>query len=1034
MSISQRIVNRPVLVVVLFAVLLIVGIYSMNSIPLDLMPSVSPPYITVSTTYTGAAPETMEISVTKILEASLAKVQGVKSMTSISTDSSSSITLEFDYAKNLDVAVSDIRDKIDAVRNNLPTDALSPTVTKIDPNSRPIIRMAVRGNRSPEELRKLAEDTIEPNFTQVDGVATVSARGGRTAIIRVDVSQNRLEAYGITTQSIVSALATQNAEFGAGTLTDGNVEYTLQPSGAFSDVNSDIANAQIATKNGIPIRLKDVAKVYQGYEDATTSVYINGQSGVYLGIMKQTDANTVAVANGVYAKMKSMQAVLPSDIKLEIVNDDSTQIRSTIHDLIEAIVEGAILTMLFVFLFLRSLKSTIIIGLAIPIAVLITLLAVYFSGFTLNMMTMTGLLVSIGNIVDSSIVILDNTTRYRERGAKPKIAAILGSQEMMVAITAGILASLSVFVPIVIFANTLGMLGIMFKQMIFTIIISHIVSWCVAVFLVPVLASHYLPLSTREEKPLKNPIAIAVDKAIGRVIDSLGDAYKGALKAAISHRTVTVGAVLVILAASLLYFMPRLTIIFSPPITSNSVSLSITMPLGTPFDKTQKVVNDFADISKNELKGVQNIIGTTGTSGTYSSATSDNSGSLTISLPERSKRIDSDIAVQNKLRKHFKDYPSAIFAFQQSNRMGTRQDIDVTLSSTNYAGLSKVGREVLALIKAKVSGVTEPSSDYDDTLPRLDIQIDRPKAASFGISVQTIATEIRDAFEGEESTVYREGGDDYDVIVRLQPEDRTSVVDLNRLFMLSSGGQKVALSSIAKITKDAGPQQINRTSQIRTIDITGNLAPGYQANKVEDQIRQLIATNIAVPSDVYVSYTGSWTEVSSTSNTFLVIIVLAILLVFCVMAGQYESFKDPIINLCTIPLMLIGVLAAYALAGQTISMFTLVGIVMLVGIVVNNGILLVDYMNLLRGRGVSLMDACLQGGASRFRPVVMTAGATILGVVPMAFFPSDSSTITQPIGLAVVGGLASATFITLLLIPVIYYLLNVGKARKEDTL
>jgi hydrophobic/amphiphilic exporter-1 (mainly G- bacteria), HAE1 family len=1034
MTLSQRVVNRPVLILVLFALVLVVAVYTIPSIPLALMPSSDMPRMMVTTTYTGAAPETVEKTVTKVLESSLSNVQGIKSMTSTSSDGFSMISLEFEYGKDMDKASNDIRDKIEQVSDDLPDDALAPTIMKMDANSQPVIRVAIRGNRSSEELKRLAEDSISPKFEQTEGVSSVSVLGGKTNVVRVDVSQNRLEAYGVTITAITSALATQNVELGAGKVTERHTEYTVRITGAFSNVDDDIANALVATRDGVPVRLKDVATVYSGTAEADTSVFINGESGIYLSVMKQSSKNTVTVCNGIYAAMKGLKSSIPSDVELVTIDDSSEQIRSTIADLIKAIAEGAILTMLFVFVFLRSWKSTIIIGFAIPICVAATLMAMYFSGFSLNMMTMTGLLISIGNIVDSSIVILDNTFKYRERGAKPTVAAVLGSQEMMVAITAGILASLSVFLPIVLFADKLGMIGIMFKDMIFTIIISHIVSWVVAVFLVPVLASKYLPLTTREERPLKSRIGAALDRGIERAIDGLIAAYKRGLSACLEHRLVTVGAIAILLAGSLFYFLPRLTIVFSPPMSQNSVTLSITMPLGTEFSATEAVVKAFAAISQDELKGVKNVIATTGSSGGFSMSSSSNSGSLTIALPDKVSDGDSSMAVQEKLRKHFDDYPSAEFAFSTGFRMGTRSDIDLTITSTDYAAMGKTAKEIMALLKAEVPEVLEPESDYSDGLPQVEVAIDRERAAQFGISVQTIASEIRGAVKGNTATVYREGGTEYDVIVRLQSSDRKNVTDLERVFVLSSSGAKVPLSNLATVTKGLGPVQINRTSQARTINITANLASGAQANVVEAKIRRLVETKMTIPSDVYLSYQGSWSEITETGGTFGIIIVMAILLVFCVMAGQYESFKDPIINLFTIPLMLIGVLAIYALMGQNLSMFTLVGIVMLTGIVVNNGILLVDYTNLLRGRGAGLMEACLEGGASRFRPVVMTAGATILGVLPLAFFPSSSSSMTQPIGLAVVGGLTSATFITLLLIPVIYYLVNKRQARKEGTL
>jgi HAE1 family hydrophobic/amphiphilic exporter-1 len=1034
MSLAQRVVKRPILIIVLFALVLIVSLYSLSSVALALIPDVTIPMVMVNTTYTGASPEVVEKTVTKILEGSLAKVQGVIKLTSTSSDGSSAITLKFNYGADIDQKANDIRDKIDAVRDALPSEANSPTVQKLDPNSMPIMKIAVKGERSAEELKKIGEDTLESQLEQIEGVSTAAVTGGRTEVVRVDASRERLEAYGLTLGTVASALAAQNIELGGGKISEGTTEYTVRTTGAFSDIGSDIGKAVVATRNGVPIRLGDVAEVSDGYADIESAVYVNGEQGVYISIYKQTGSNTVTVANGVNKKLKSLEEILPGDIKLEVIDDSSMQVRSTVADLIKAILEGAILTMIFVFLFLRSFKSTIIVAIAMPISVLATVLALYFAGLSLNMMTMAGLLVSIGNIVDSSIVILDNTFKYRERGAKPDVAAVLGSQEMIVAISAGILASLSVFLPIVLFGNQLGMMGIMFKPMIFTIIISHIVSWLVAVFLVPVLASHFLPLTTRRERPLRSRALIAVDQAIGGAIDGLTRAYRRLLVAALRHRLATIAVVAALIAGSIFYFLPRLTIVFSPSMSDSSVTLSVEMPLGTTFDATEKVVDEMADTARKELRDVSNVIGTTGSGGGWSSTSSSNKGSITVSLAEGKYDIANYSKVQNALRSHFKEYPSATFAFSNGNRMQENSDIDITLSSTDYSGLSKTGKDILALIKAEVPEVLEPRSDSEDGLPQIEVAIDRQKAYSFGISVSTIATEIRDAVKGYAATTYQKGGDQLDVTVRLREEDRRKVLDLNRIFVLGSSGQKVPLANFAELKKGVGPVEIHRTTQQRSVEITGNLAPGKQANTVEAKIKSLIEAKLSVPSDVYAHYEGSWSEVVEMASVFGLIVILALLLVFCVMAGQYESFKDPLINMFTIPLMLIGVLAAYSLKGQNLSMFTLVGVVMLIGIVVNNGILLVDYTNLLRGRGMGLMEACIQAGASRFRPVVMTAGATILGEVPMAFFESNSSSMTQPIGLAVIGGLTSATFITLILIPVIYYLINKRQARREGTL
>jgi HAE1 family hydrophobic/amphiphilic exporter-1 len=1035
MTFAQRIIDRPIAVTIVYSLILILAVFSIQLIPLELIPSISPPYVMVNTTYSGAGPETVEKSVTKVLESGISSVQGVKEMTSTSSDGSSMIVLEFSYGKDIDKAANDVRDKIDGVRDYLPSDASSPSIFKLDPNSMPILRIALRGNRSSDELKKIAEDTVEPKLEGTEGISSVSIMGGREEAVCVDISQNRLEAYDLTIQAIATALATQNVELGAGKVVEGNTEYTIRTTGAFSSVDEDISNAQIATRNGVPVRLKDVARVYSGYKDISTSVYINGAPGVYLSVMKQSGTNTVKVANSVYKAMEQLNAMLPSDVKLVIVEDTSTQVRTTLNDLVKSILEGAALTLLFVLFFLRSFRSMILVGITMMLAIMVTILSMYVCGFSLNMMTMAGLLVSLGSIVDSSIVVIDSISVYRERGTKVRMSAILGTQEVATAVMAGAFTSVGVFFPIIFFKNQLGMMGIIFQDMIFTIIISNLVCLIVAVTLVPVLASRYLPVVTRKEKPLTNPVLAAIDSWIERGIDAVNRAYRRLLSACLRRRKTTMAIILAAIVGSVLFFLPRLTIVFAPSMEDNSVTLSITMPLGTRFEDTQEVVDAFADIAQRELKGVENIVATTGSGGGFSMSSSSYKASLMVSLPDDlSKRVDDSKAIKAKLRAHFKDYPSASFRFQEGNRMSTRSDIDVTLTSTNYEGVDKAAADILALIKSDMPEILEAQSDTEEGLPQIEVQVDRVRAASFGISVSSIATEIRDAAKGYASTVYRKGGNEYDVWVRLQASDRTKALDLDRIFVLSSGGERIPLSSLATLSKGTGPVTLHRTNQSRTIDITGSLAAGQQANRVEAKLQSLIKAKIAMPADVYVSYTGTWSELSDMLKTIVMIVCLALLLIFGIMAAQYESLKDPLINMTTVPVMIIGVLAAYYLKGQNLSMFTMIGIIMLIGIVTNNGLLLVDCTNLLRDRGAKLMDACIEGGASRFRPVLMTAGATIVGEIPMAFMGTENADLTQPIGLAVLGGMVTATFITLLVVPVTYYIVNHRGAKKAGTL
>jgi hydrophobic/amphiphilic exporter-1 (mainly G- bacteria), HAE1 family len=1033
-SLPQKIVARPILITVVFALVIVVGLFVLNSVPIDLFPANESLIVMVRTTWTGNGPETVENLVTRVLERSLSGVQGLSAMTSNSSEGSSFIRMEFAYGTNLDAAVNSIRDKLDSVRRSLPDDVDAPTINRFDSSSFPIMRLVMRGARTVEELREIADQLVQPRLEQAAGVASVGVSGGRAAIVRADISQNRLEAYGLTISGIATALAAQNVQLGAGSMAEGGVTYTLKTTGDFRSVD-EIAGAVIASRNGRGIRLADVAEVSRGWEDQTSFVEINGESGVSISVRKESGSNSVKVADAVYAKMGELQRILPPGVSLEILSDDTTLIRSTIRDLLVSALEGAGLAMAFVFIFIRSIRPTIVIGLSIPISLVVTMLAMYFAGITLNMMTLTGLILGVGMIIDSSIVILDNIQQYRDRGAKATVASVLGTKEMLAPISASNLTTIVVFVPMLMYSRQIGMIGIMFRGAIFTIVISLVASWIVAVFLVPVLSSRYLPVVTRAEHPIRSRLLRAVDTGFARALDGLNRGYRAALTAALNHRAATILIVLALLALSLA-FTPRMNIVFAPPMTDDSITVSAALPLGTTLEETRDVIEQLAAAAQTEVRGIKNMIVTAGeSSGFRFGADSSNAGSINITMRDEGEKPDSAMVVREKLRAHFADYPQATFAFSEGRfRIGRRGDIDIAVRSTDFALVMATAKGIRGLIRQKVPQALEPTLDTEEGLPQIGITINRERAYGYGLTVAQIAREIRANVYGTTATTYHEGGKDYDVVLRLVQTDRQKMPDLERIFVVSPSGARIPLADVARLEKGTGPVSISRENQARAVHVRASLAGNVRADAVEASIRKAIAENLVVDENASLEYMGSWSEVSSTSRTFLLVLVLAILLVFGVMAGQYESFRDPLINLFTIPLMAIGVILVHAVTKNAFSMFTLVGLVMLVGIVVNNGIILVDYINLLRKRGVPLKQACIEGGANRLRPVLMTAISAILGVVPMALFPSENASIMQPIGLAVMGGLASSTFITLLIIPVLYSLFNRNgepKRRKE---
>ncbi len=1026
MSITKTTLRHPVLTLIVFVLLGIMGLFTLKNVSISLMPDVDYPYLNINTTYQNAGPESVEKSVTKLLESQLVSVTGLKKITSTSSEGRSSISLEFNYGTNLDIATNNVRDKIDRVVRSLPDDAGTPSIFKMDSNSMPIMRIAVNGNRDRNELREIADNTITDLIEQTDGVAEASVYGGRDKIVRVDLSQNRLSAYGITITEVSSALSRQNLELGGGKITEGFYDYTIRTTGEFASVEQ-INSTVITTRNGYIVRLADIGKAYLGYRDKSNEVLINGQPGVYISVTKQSGKNSVTVANAVYKKLDEIQEILPGDMSMQIVWDTTDSIRDTINTLLESAMQGLVLAVLILFLFLKNFKSTIIIAISIPLSIIITMLCMNFAGLTLNMMTLTGLILGVGMIVDASIVMIENIYVYRSRGAKPLVSAELGSSEMVMSVTSGNLTTICVFVPFLFYMKELGMMGQMFKGIIFTVVIALMSSLFVAIFLVPVLAGKFLPLSNRKEKPVKSKILKKLYALLDVPMNALTAVYKKALDAALNHRAITVTVCAVTLITALA-FIPTMTINMMPNGRDDSVSLNVNLPIGTTLDSTAAVMAELEEICKKEIKGYTTIITSIGTGSRNATAYR---GTIQIQLPKSEEQIDKAEDIQRKLRAHFNDFAGARFSFSQGFRgQMTGSDIVIKLRSDDLDSAIKYAGKIRDVMDG-ISDLGEPSVDTEEGVPEIEVEIDRDRAYSFGVDVTTVAREINYAINGVTATTYRKAGKEYSVVLMYEGGDRKSVTDLEQIYVKGSAG-KVSVANFARVVKGLGPVTIKRENQTRVVTISANLTSEVNAYEVENKIKKGISDSFIIPDNISVSYEGAWKDMQDQGKAYAGIILMAILLVFGVMAGTYESFKAPFINLCTIPFLVIGVVAIYKISGQAISMMSAVGLIMLVGIVVNNGIILVDYTNLLLDRGLKMHDACLEAGSSRLRPVLMTTLTTILGMLPMCFASSGSAGMVQPIGVAVVGGLTSSTFITLFFIPVLYSLIMKEKKTKKS--
>jgi HAE1 family hydrophobic/amphiphilic exporter-1 len=1040
MSFAKTAVSRPTTIFIIFALLIGLGVFALINLPIDLMPEINPPYLFILTTYTGAGPEEVERSVTRPLEATLSGVSSLEKLTTYSSKGSSQVIMQFTYGTDLVDASNSVRDALDRVRNYLPSGVDSPMIFRFSPSMIPIMGLMVTGNRSPEELREIAEDTIVPRIEQTPGVATASVSGGREKIIRVAIPQSRLEAYGLTVTQLQQMLAAQNMQVAAGTITEGGLSYLLTTMGEYTSLD-DIRNTVISYKsggvvNGVPqppvaIFLRDIADVIDGYRDESSTVYVDGQTAVMLTVQKQSGKNSVQTAKNLRTRLVRMVNELPADIKVSELFNTTDQVENSVNEVVNTGLSGALLAVFILFIFLRSIKPTLIIGISIPVSIIVTLLLMYFAGLTLNMMTLAGMVLGIGMLVDNSIVILENIYHYREKGAKLQPAAILGTSEMLVAIVASTLTTICVFLPLVMFQGLLEMAGEMFAGLAFTVVISLAISLLVAAVLVPVLSSHYFPLVTRKQKPLRNRVLKALDDKFGGFFLWLDERYRRAVDWALRHKK----TVIIPLVFLFILCIPAIWLIgwqFMPSTEADSVEISVSLPLGTALAETEATLRRVQAIVEREVQGYDQIVLSTGGGGMMSMGGSNtNEGSLRINLPPYDERIDRADDIRAKIRQHFNEFPGVQFSLGSGNMMSMMggSAIDIIIRTDDLVKGKAIAENIAELIRTRVDSATEPSVDLKDGLPQIEIALDRDRIYDQGLNTVTIGNEIKAAVDGITATRYKEGGNDYDVVLIFAEADRSALPDLDNIFVTSQvTGQRVPLSRFASYNKGTGPLTINRENQSRVIHVTAGAKPGVRSNVLEAEVRSLIASEIPQEEDVVIEYSGDNSEMVEMMTKFVLIVIVAIFLVFGVMASLFESFRDPFIVIFTIPLSIIGIVAIYAITGEMFNVLTAVGLLVLVGVIVNNGIVLVDYTNLLRKRGLSLHDACVEAAGNRLRPILMSTLTTIIGLAPMAFVPGQGSEITAPIGKTVLGGLSFGTLMTLFLMPVVYAIMN----KKSD--
>ena len=1031
MSVAKTIVSRPTTVLIIFLLLIGLGIFSLVHLSVDLYPEIEFPMLVVITPFPGAGPEEVERSIVRPLEAVFAGISGIEDITATASQHSSMVMLRFTFGTDLADASNSVRDALELVRGQMPDGANAPMVFRFDPAMIPIMGLTVSGLRPPEELHELAEDIIIPRIEQTPGVATAFLLGGREAIVRVEIPQNRLEAYGLTVTQIQQMLAIQNVQIAAGTIIENDLSFILTTMAEFSSLQ-EIENTAVSHRGGgfvggqfeppRRILLRDLADVFMCFRDETSAVFVNGESSVMMFVQRQSGANSVQTAADLRARIERMSGELPPDISIIELFNTTDIIENSLNQVTSSALYGALFCVLVLFLFLRAIKPTLIIGISIPVSIAITLMLMYFNNLTLNLMTMAGLILGVGMLVDNSIVILENIYHYREKGAKLKTSAILGTKEMLLAITTATLTTICVFAPLIMFQGILGIAGELFAGLAFTVVISLTISLFTAVFLVPVLASHYFPLVTRKQKPLTGVLA-RIDGVFAGFLKWLDNSYRKAVGRVLRRKFIVITSISLLFVGSI-FLVPVVGWVFMPPQEADNVEVRATLPMGTPLAQTEEVLRRLEAIVRNEVQGHENLIINIGGGLFGMGGGGSNSGTLMIRLPAFADRIESAEDIRNILRAHFDQFPGVSFTFGGTGGGMGGNPIEITLRTDDLVRGKAIADRIAELLRDRIPEITEPQVDLDDGLPQIEIRINRDTMYALGLNAMTVGSEIRAAVDGITATRFRTGGRDYDVVLILAEADRSTRPALDQIFLNSPIAGRVPLSSFVYYEEGTGPVTIRRENQSRVINITAGAAAGARINILQTRVEALVAAEIPVEDDIIIEFGGDQAEFQEMMVNFILIVVVAIALVFGIMASLFESFKTPFIIIFTIPLSFIGIVAIYLITGDTFNVLTAVGLLVLIGIITNNGIVLVDYTNLLRKRGMPLFEDCVEAAGNRLRPILMTTVSTILGLVPMAFFPGEGSELVSPIGKTVLGGLSFGTLMTLFLMPTVYYIMN----------
>ncbi|RCX15448.1 HAE1 family hydrophobic/amphiphilic exporter-1 [Anaerobacterium chartisolvens] len=1018
MNISELSIKRPVTIIMCMLIVVVFGAVSFMRIPMDLMPSMDLPMAIVSTTYSGVGPEEVENFVTKNVESAMATVNNMKSIRSQTSEGTSIVMVEFTDGTDMNFATLQMREKLDLIKNYLPDGVENPMVLKLDPNMLPVAQVGVSSEKGDAvELKEFVEDTIKARIERLEGVASVQVSGGAEREIKVEVDPARMAGYGVPFSQVINILQMENINQPGGSVEYGSKELIVKSKGEFSSVE-DIKNIPITMPGGRVIYIRDLANVQDSVKTQSTYTRMNGKDSVGISVQKQTTANTVKVVNLVKQEINKIKSENPG-INISIVFDQGMYIEKSIGSVASNALVGAVLAIIILFIFLKNFRTTLIIAIAIPVSIISTFILMFLSNTSLNIISMGGLALGVGMMVDSSIVVLENIFRHRQSGETVINAAIKGAKEVGGAIIASTLTTVVVFVPIIF---TEGMAAEIFKEMALTVTFSLLASLVVALTVVPMLSSKMLKISSNDKE--KKSILNKIFDGWGRLFDRVDEVYRKILKTVLRRRAVTALVVITVFILSIAA-VPLIGIEFIPETDQGQFIVNISLAEGTNIENTNEIANRVEEIiaSVPEVEKIFVSVGGSSEMG-ISTSSESNIASIDTTLVALNQRKRSTANIVEEVREQVKNIPGAnIEVSNISMSMGGMggSPISIEISGYDLDQLKAISWEVEEKVKG-VEGTREIQSSVSKGRPEAHIYVDRDKASQYGINTMMVASAVRSALEGQVATRYRVGGDEIDVRIQFPQNEAKTFEQLKSINISAPNGANLALSDVVKIELKEGPVSITRNNQTRLVTVTSNLY-GRDVGSATSELMEAVG-EIPLPEGYSLTFAGQNKQIEDSFTSLGLALLLSIVLIYMVMAAQFESLLQPFIIMFSVPIAFSGAAIGLLLTGRTFNVAAFIGIIMLSGIVVNNAIILIDYINQLRRGGLGKDEAIIKGGPTRLRPIMMTTLTTVLGMIPLAIGIGEGSEIQSPLATVIVFGLSLSTLVTLLIVPVVYSLLD----------